>query len=259
MKTAADDRQGNWCQSALAKEEAVMEETAKSNEPQDNKTRQADEDLSSMIDSINTEIDGMAEVVAQEESIMNDTPLSDEHAYAELDPDLFFEEEDLQLDLETAEDSANHSTEIQPKEECTKTEMDASVDDKDEDEKTLPEKEKSSVDSEEAATTGESNESASTSSDKIHADVDRTDEEEISTIAQRPFNNLSGDREPESEMEGKVEAASQRLEADSSNDEWANLMNSRIEKIVIRTLEEQMPAIVERSILDAIKKILLSM
>jgi hypothetical protein len=39
----------------------------------------------------------------------------------------------------------------------------------------------------------------------------------------------------------------------------AALMNSRIEKIVIRKLEERMPAMVERSISNAIKKILLSM
>ncbi|MGD8916887.1 MAG: hypothetical protein PVH35_09845 [Syntrophobacterales bacterium] len=236
-----------------------MEKTSKNNDPQDNKTRQTEEDLSSLLDSINTEIDGMAEVAAQEESTNKDTPLSAGDAYAELDPELFFEEENLQLDPETAEDSANPSNEIQPKEGGPKTEMDASVDDKDKDEKMVAEKEKLNTDTEGAETTGEENAPVSISSDKIREDVDRTVDEKITPITRKSNKNSSGNREPESEVEEKGEAARQKLEAVLSNSDLANLMNSRIEKIVIRTLEEQVPVIVERSILDAIKKILLAM
>jgi hypothetical protein len=84
-------------------------------------------------------------------------------------------------------------------------------------------------------------------------------EEKISAIAQQPSKNLSGDRELKSGVEEQEEVGSQKSEGDLHNDELAALMNSRIEKIVIRTLEERMPAIIERSISDAIKKILLSM
>jgi hypothetical protein len=42
-----------------------------------------------MLDSINTEIDDMAEVVAQEEAIIDDAPLSDEDEYGELDTEVF--------------------------------------------------------------------------------------------------------------------------------------------------------------------------
>ena len=81
----------------------------------------------------------------------------------------------------------------------------------------------------------------------------------MSAIAAQPCKNSSGDRELESGVEGQVEVGSQKPEGDLSNNELADLMNSRIEKIVIRILEEQMPGIAERSILDAMKKILLSM
>jgi hypothetical protein len=222
MKTTTGDRQATWCQSALAEGETVMEDMAKNNEPQDDTIKQTAEGLAHLLDSINTEADDM-------------------------------------VDLETAEDSANSSTEIQPKEEGAKTEMDTSVDDKDEDEKMLVEKEKLNTDTEEAETTGEENASVSILSDKISAIVDRIVEEKISAIAQQPSKNLSGDGELEPGVEGQAEVGSQKPEGDLSNDELADLMNSRIEKIVIRILEEQMPGIAERSILDAMKKILLSM
>ena len=236
-----------------------MQNSAKNSEPQDNKTRQTEEDLSSLLDSINTEIDDMAEGVAQEESTIKVTPLKVEDEYGELDPELFFKEEDLQLDLETAENSAKPSPEIQAKKEGAKTEMDASVDDKDEDEKTLAEKEKSSLDSGETAKTDKTTKSASMSNDKIRSDVHRSDEDQTSAITEESSNNLSADPKPESEMEGEAEAAGQKLEADISNDRLADLMNSRIEKIVLRKLEEQMPAIVERSILAVMEKIFLAM
>jgi hypothetical protein len=212
-----------------------------------------------MLDSINTEMDGMAEVVTQEGSAFKDAPLSDEPVYGELDPELFSEEEDFQLDIETTEDPANPSTEIQTREEVAKAEKGTLMDDKSEDEKTPVKKEKRNTDNRAAETTGESTESASILSEKIREDVDRTVDEKITPITIKSNRNTSENRESESEMEGKEEAASQNLEADFSNSDLANLMNSRIEEIVIRTLEEHIPAIVDRSILDAIKRILLAM
>jgi len=235
-----------------------MEEMAKNNELQDNKRKQREEDLSYLLDSINTEINDMADLVLQDESTVENMSLSDKGDSAELDSELS-EEEYLQLDSETAEDSSNSSTEIQPKEEGAKTERDTSVDDKDEDENMLVEKQKLSTDTEEASTTGEGNDLASIMGEKISAVVDRIVEEKMSAIALEPCKNSSGNRELESGVEGQVEVGSQKLEGDLSNDELADLMNSRIEKIVIRILEEQMPAIVERSILDTMKKILLAM
>jgi len=116
-----------------------------------------------------------------------------------------------------------------------------------------------STDTEEAATTGKGNDLASIMSDKMNAVINRIVEEKMSAIAGKPCKNSSGNRELESGVEGRVEVGRQKLEGDLSNDELADLMNSRIEKIVIRILEEQMPAIVERSILDTMKKILLAM
>jgi hypothetical protein len=200
----------------------------------------------------------MADLILQDESTMENMSRSDMGESAELDSELS-EEEDLQLDSETVEGSSSPSTEIKPKEEVAKTERDTSVDDKDEDENMLVEKQKLSTDTEEAATTVEGNDLASIMSDKMSAFVDRIVEEKMSAIAGQPCKNSSGNREPESGVEGQVEVGSQKLEGDLSNDELADLVNSRIEKIVIRILEEQMTAIVERSILDAMKKILLAM
>lgn len=256
--TATDDRKAIWCQSAQAKGEAVMEKAARNNEPQDDARKQAAEDLAHLLDSIETEVFDMADPVLPEGSLRENMSYSDDDETAELDPEPFFEEQDLQLDIETAEDSAKPSTEIQAQEQAAKIEKGAQVENKDEVEKMPVEKEKLNVDTEEAETTGEENASAPIMSNKISADVDRIVEEKISAITQQPFKNSSGNREPESELEGKVEAASQKLDADFFNDELVNLMNSRIEKIVIRTLEERMPAMIERSILEAIKKILLS-
>lgn len=236
-----------------------MEETAKNNEPQDGTRKQVAEDLAHLLDSIDTEVVDMADSVLPEESIKEDMSNSDEDETAELDPELFFEEEDLQLDIETAEDSANSSTEIQPQEEDAKTEMDTSMDDKDDDERMPVEKEKLNTDTEEAETTDDENASASIMSDKISAIVDRIVEEKISAIAQQPSKNLSGDRELKSGVKEQEEVGSQKSEGDLLNDELAALMNSRIQEMVIRTLEERMPAMIERSISDAIKKILLSM
>jgi len=236
-----------------------MEEMAKNNESQDDTRKQVAEDLAHLLDSIDTEVVDMADPVLPEESIKENMSYSDEDETAGLDPELLFEEEDLQLDIETAEDSANSSTEIQPKEEGAKTEMDTSVDDKDEDEKMPVEKEKLNTDTEEAETTGEKNASASILSDKISDIVDRIVEEKISAIAQQPSKNLSGDRELKSGVEEQEEVGSQKSEGSLLHDELAALMNSRIEKMMIRTLEERMPAMIERSILDAIKRILLSM
>jgi len=131
--------QATWCKSGLAKGEMVMEEMAKNNELQDNKREQREEDLSYLLDSINTEINDMADLVLQDESTMETMFRSDNGDSAELDSELS-EEEDLQLDSETAEDSSNPSNEIQPKEEGAKIERDTSVDDKDEDENMLVEK-----------------------------------------------------------------------------------------------------------------------
>jgi len=236
-----------------------MEETARNNEPQDDTRKQVAEDLAHLLDSIDTEVVDMADSVLPEESIKEDMSNSDEDETAELDPELFFEEEDLQLDIETAEDSANSSTEIQPQEEDAKPEKDTSVDDKDDDEKMPIEKEKLDTDTEEAETTDDENASASVLGDKISAVVDRVVEEKISAIAQQPSKNLSGDRELKSGVEEQEEVGSQKSEGSLHNDELAALMKSRIQKMVTRTLEERMPAMIERSMLDTIKKILLSM
>jgi hypothetical protein len=115
------------------------------------------------------------------------------------------------------------------------------------------------TDTEEAETTNDANASASILNDKISAIVDRVVEEKISTTAQQSSKNLSGDSEVKPVVEEQEGFGSQKSEGNLHNDELAALMNSRIEKIVIRTLEEQMPAMIERSISDAIKKILLSM
>jgi hypothetical protein len=259
MKTTTDDRQATWCQSALAKGETVMEETAKNNEPQDGTRKQVAEDLAHLLDSIDTELVDMEDSVLPEESIQEDMSKGDEDETAGLDPELFSEGGDLELDIETVDDSANSSAEIQPQEENAKPEMDTSVDDKDDDEKMPLEKEKLDTDTEEAETTDDENASASIMSDKISAIVDRIVEEKISAIAQKPSKNLSGDRELKSGVEEQEEVGSQKSEGDLHNDELAALMNSRIQEMVIRTLEERMPAMIERSISDAIKKILLSM
>jgi hypothetical protein len=235
-----------------------MEETAKKHEPQDGTRKQVAEDLAHLLDSIDTELVDMEDSVLPEESIKEDMSKGDEDETLELDPELFSEEGDLELDIETAEDSADSSAEIKPQEEDAKTEMDTPVNDKD-DEKMPVEKEKLDTDTEEAETTDDENASASVLGDKISAVVDRVLEEKISAIAQQPSKNLSGDRELKSGVEEQEEVGSQKSEGDLHNDELAALMNSRIEKIVIRTLEERMPAIIERSISDAIKKILLSM
>jgi len=259
METTTDDRHATWCQSALAKGETVMEETAKNNEPQDGTRKQVAEDLAHLLDSIDTELVDMADSVLPEESIKENMSKGDEDETAGLDPELFSEGGDLELNIETADDSANSSSEIQPQEENAKPEMDTSVDDKDDDEKMPLEKEKLDTDTEEAETTDDENASASIKSDKISAIVDRIVEEKISAIAQKPSKNLSGDRELESGVEEQEEVGSQKSEGDLHNDELAALMNSRIQEMVIRTLEERMPAMIERSISDAIKKILLSM
>jgi hypothetical protein len=259
MKNTTYDWQATWCQSALAIGETIMEETAKNNEPQDETRKQVAEHLAHLLDSIDTELVDMADSVLPEESIQEDMSKSDEDETPELDPERFFEDEDFELDIETAEDSANSSTEIQPREEDAKPEMDTSVDDKDDDEKMPVEKEKLDTDTAEPETTDDDNASALILNDKISAIVDRVVEEKISAIAQQPSKNFSGDRELESGVEEQEEVGSQKSEGNLLKDELATLMNSRIEKIVIRTLEERMPAMIERSISDAIKKILLSM
>ena len=63
MKTTTDDRQATWCQSALAKGETVMEETAKKHEPQDGTRKQVAEDLAHLLDSIDTEFVDMEDSV----------------------------------------------------------------------------------------------------------------------------------------------------------------------------------------------------
>jgi hypothetical protein len=200
MKTTTDDRQATWCQSALAKGETVMEETAKKHEPQDGTRKQVAEDLAHLLDSIDTELVDMEDSVLPEESIKEDMSKGDEDETLELDPELFSEEGDLELDIETAEDSADSSAEIKPQEEDAKTEMDTPVNDKD-DEKMPVEKEKLDTDTEEAETIDDENTSASILNDKISAVVDRVLEEKISAIAQQPSKNLSGDRELKSGVE----------------------------------------------------------
>jgi hypothetical protein len=259
MRTITDGRQSNWCQSAPAEGETVMEQTAKNNEPQDDTRKQVAEHLAHLLDSIDTELVDMADSVLPEESIQEDMSKGDEDETPELDSELFSEEGDLELDIETAEDSADSSAEIQPQEEVAKTEMDTPVNDKDGDEKMPVEKEKLDTDTEEAETTNDANASASVLNDKISAIVDRVVEEKISTTAQQPSRNFSGDSEVKPVVEEQEGFGSQKSEGNLHNDELAALMNSRIEKMVIRTLEEQMPAIIERSISDAIKKIILSM
>jgi hypothetical protein len=236
-----------------------MEETAKNNEPQDDTRKQVAEDLAHLLDSIDTELVDMADSVLSEESIREDMSKGDEDETPELDPELFSEEGALELDVETAEDSADSSTEIQPQAEDAKTEMDTPVNEKDDDEKMVVEKEQLDTDTEEAETTDDVNASASILNDKISAMVDRVVEEKISAITQQPSKNLSGDSELESRVEEQEEVGSQKSEGDLHNDELANLMNNKMEKIVMRILEEQMPATIERSISEAIKKILLSM
>ena len=236
-----------------------MEETAKNNEPQDDTRKQVAEHLAHLLDSIDTELVDMTDSVLPEESIKDDMSKVDEDDTAGLDPELFSEEGDLELDIEKAEDFSNSSTEIQPQEEDAKPEMDTSVDDKDDDEKRPIEKEKLDADTEEAETTDDSNASALILSDKISAIIDRVVEEKISAIAQQPSKDFSGDREFKSEVEEQEEVGSQKSEGNLHNAELAALMNSRIEKIVSRTLEERMPDMIERSISDTIKKILLSM
>jgi hypothetical protein len=236
-----------------------MEETANNNAPQDDTRKQTAEDLAHLLDSIDTEVADMAAPVLPKESRKENAPYSDDDETAELDPEPFFEGEDLQLDIETAGDSAKLSTEIQSKEQDAKSEIDILVDDKDEGKKVPVEKEKLNTDTEEGETTGEENATASILSDKISEFVDRSVEEKISAIAQQPYKKLSGGGELKSGGEGQEEVGSQKSEGSLLHDELTATMNSRIEKIVIRTLEERMPAMIEQSIFDALKNILLSM
>lgn len=160
----------------------------------------------------------------------------------------------MQLDIETAEDSAKFSTEIQSKEEDAKTEIGILVDDKDEGEQGPVDKEKLNTDTMEGETTGEENATASILSDKISEFVDRVEEEKISAIAQQPSKKLSGGHEIKSGGEGQEEVGSQKSKGSLLSNELTATMNSRIEKIVIRTLEKRMPAMIEQSIFDALKK-----
>ena len=236
-----------------------MENNAQDNELREREQQQsANEDLDLLLDSIDTEFTELWDTFLPEESVLEDVALKDNGELAELKSELS-EEVDSEFDLETGENSAGSSTEIEYKEEDSKTEMSTLVDDNGEDGKMTVEKETVSSDTEDPPPKkGMGNDLASIMSNKIEEVVTRLVEKRMSAIARQPSKDPPYDHKLESALERQGEADSKKTNLDTSTDELAVLMSMRIEAIVTRLLEKQMPAIAERIILERMKKILLS-
>jgi hypothetical protein len=235
-----------------------MENNLKDNESKDREQEQTADDLAHLLDSIDKETTDLTEVVLEEESLLDDTALDVEKDPAWLDSGLF-EGSDLELDLEAPDDSARASTKTESNEQDSKNEMDTSVDTEDEDGNIMVDKEVTNELSEETAVVDSSNELASIMNKKIEEVVGRLVEKRISAFAKEPAKNPAEDHESESTVEGQRDTDREKIGSDASANELANLMSKRIEMIAARLLKEQMPFIAEQSILETMKKILLSM
>jgi pSer/pThr/pTyr-binding forkhead associated (FHA) protein len=243
----------------------------KDNESKDREQKQtADDDLPLLLDSIAKEATDLAEVVLEEESLLDDMALSGEDDLAWLDSGLF-EDDDFESDLEAPDDSARASTEIETKEQDSGTELD----NQGEDEEMLTEKEVMSS-KDDAAMTGTSKDGAVQGTDKTLTGPATTPEleatrpldeameeiiqakEEVPAIDDQLSIDPSSDYELVNEVEEKG-GEGEKPNSDALANELGTLLNKRMEAIVTRLVEERMPAIVEPIILETIKKLLISM
>ena len=242
----------------------------KDNESKDREQKQtADDDLALLLDSIAKEATDLAEVVLEEESLLDDMALSGEDDLAWLDSGLF-EDDDFESDLEAPDDSARASTEIETKEQDSGTKLDNQGGE----EKKLTEKEVVSS-KDDAAMTGTSKDGAVQGTDKTLTGPATTLEleasrflddvmgkeqsaEEVPAIDDQLSKDPSSDYELVNEVEEKG-GEGEKPNSDALANELGTLLNKRMEAIVTRLVEERMPAIVEPIILETVKKLLLSM
>jgi len=181
-----------------------------------------------------------------------------------------FEGDDFEFDFETLDDSASPSTEIETKEQDSGTKLA----NQGEDEKVLTENEVvSSKDN--AAMTDTSKDGAVQGTDKtLTGPAATTPEleatralddamgkeqatEAVPAIDDQLFKDPSSDFELVNEVEEKG-GEGEKPNLNALADELGALLNERMEAIVIRLVEERMPAIVEPIILETIKKLLRS-
>ncbi len=88
---------------------------------------------------------------------------------------------------------------------------------------------------------------------------DKSQEEPLSPV-EKSSGDLLGEAAGESEVEGEeVKAAETSIVSPSSDNELATLISTKIEALVIRLVEERLPALSERIIVEKLNKIIASM
>ena len=192
-------------------------------------SKTVDEDLAHLLGAIKTEINELTDSVLPEERLLDDVDLSAEEVSAEITRDLL-DTGEFELDSKPVGDLASPLSEVEPVDEDSETELDTSVDNQGEEEKMLTEQEVVSRD-QNTATTGQ-------------VVVENT----------RSFD-VAGS---EVEVEGRRDAAGKNSNLDSSINEIAVLTNRKMEEVLVRLVEERMPAMLERTIVETVKRILLS-
>ena len=223
-----------------------MENSLEDKKPKERREKQAVDDLSILLDSIDTEINDLTDFSLPDESLLNDMDLGAEEELTELDPELLEEDSSvLEMDSESGKDLIGPAAEIEPADEGSENELSTSVDNQAEEEIMLAE----------AANTPEV--ATSTPVDDSTAKVEVV--EKTATVDKPPSESPSTGYELEPEVEGKRDTDRQKSDSDNTIDELAALMNKKMEETLGRLVEEKMPDIVERIILRTIKKILLSM
>lgn len=227
------------------------------NNSQDKGKKHSPEDLADLIDEIDREAKDVTDLVIPEDSIIDDTDLDSKEESMELDPDLFAEE-DLQLGLETAEHLAGPSTDMKSVETDSEINTDTTVDTNGKDGRPLAEKEAASSHTEELDTTGMSNDLASIMKNRIEKVVTRLVEERMSNLVKQSSKDSSQGSKEVPGLARKRDIIGKGPNSGLSTNELAILMNKKIEKVVTRKVEEQIPAIAEKIVLETIKKILLS-
>lgn len=227
------------------------------NNSQDKKQKHSPEHLADLMEEIDSEISDIKDFIIPEESIIDDMVSGGEEESIELDPELF-EEDDLEMELETGEDPTGSSTEIESVEVDSETDTNTSVDGKGTGDELLAEKEAVSSDAEEVTMSGINNDLASIMTKKIEEVVARFIEERMYTTGKQSSKNFFTGTEEVTGLERKLDVYSEKSYLNPSTDELADLMSNRIERIVSRKVEEQMPVIAERIVLEMVKKILMS-
>ena len=244
----------------ISKGMTVMENNLKDNESKDTEQKQtADEDLALLLDTIGKEINGMTDSVLPEESLLDDTDVSGEDKLAELTRELL-ETDALESDLESVDDSAGPLDGVEPVDENPETKLDTLLDNQGEDEKMLVEKKDVSVQGPNKREAAPLNTSEVESTRPINDVVGKVEVvEEVAAIDSHLSKNPSSSNELKTKVEGMRDAEVEESHSDDSINELAVFMNKRMEEVLARLVEERMPAMVERTMIKTIKKILLSM